>query len=120
MSRIQDGRDKSRKLSRAYEASAKRGESLVEAEKRRKEEAERKRREDEEREAAAQPIRALIREGDDIVGEVRKLILNTDLATFPFLYFNNFKFFLDGALIVYPFLDRTDLLHDRDKTAERC
>jgi hypothetical protein len=79
MSRIQDGRDKSRKLSRAYEASAKRAESLVEAEKKRKEEAERKRREEEEREAAAQPIRALIREGDDIVGEVRKHNLNTDL-----------------------------------------
>jgi hypothetical protein len=71
MSRIQDGRDKSLKLSRAYEASTKRGESLIEAEKRRKEEAERKRREEEAREAAAQPIRALIRDGDNLVGEVR-------------------------------------------------
>jgi hypothetical protein len=99
MTRIQDGRDKSRKLSRAYEASAKRAESLIEAEKRRKEEAGRRRREDEEREAAAQPIRALIREGDDIVGEVREHALNTDLKCSCFLALKISSCIVDAAYI---------------------
>lgn len=116
MSRIQDGRDKSRKLSRAYEASAKRAEILVEAEKRRKEEAERKRREDEEREAAAQPIRALIREGDDMVGEIFSMIESKQLkAAEALLEKARNVYELAGAVVTAPENDSRWELRDLHK-----
>ena len=71
VARIQEGRDKSLKLSRAYEASTKRAETIMEQERRRREEAEKRKREEAEREEAARPIRAMIQRGDDLIGEVR-------------------------------------------------
>lgn len=58
------------KLSRAYEASTKRAETIMEIERRRREEAERRKREEEEREEAMRPIRAQIQRGDDLISEV--------------------------------------------------
>ena len=81
-SRILDGRQKSLKLSRAFEASTKHAETLAERERRRHEEAERKRREEEEREEALRPIRAMIQRGDDLIAEVRCL-LNLILCFHP-------------------------------------
>jgi hypothetical protein len=74
ISRVQEGREKSMKLSRAYEASTKRADTIMEIERRRREEAERRKREEEEREEAMRPIRAQIQRGDDLISEVNILI----------------------------------------------